>query len=238
MTRIARAALLAVACGTLARAADWTIVRRTTVEGGTRDEQTEYWSRKRLVVDDPTQRTIVDFGAGTLTSVDKDERTYFTMPLEKLRRQLLAVGAILDRLPPAARDLAGLDRKLSLTPNGNETTLAGHRAREYLIAGEGVTGWVWLADDLDPTTILGDEAAAWWKSGGPLSAIGPLADVARAIAAGDLRGMPMWANVTAGTESRATSFTSEVVSVREGAAPADVARVPDGYRKESAPLGD
>jgi hypothetical protein len=233
---LCRVVLVLVAAASLASAADYTIVRRTVVDDGGTTEQTEYWSHKRLVIDDPAQRSIVDFAAGTLTIADKEERTYSAVPLERLRRQLLVVGAVVDNLPSAAREMLGLGRRVTLSPNGNVTRIADHDAKEYGIGGDGVRGWVWLAEDVDPVAILGDEAASWWRAGGPLRAIGPLADVAQAISEGKLKGMPVWAWLTAGSESGTVTVSSDVVSIRQGAAPPDVARVPADYAKRPSPL--
>lgn len=230
------AALLALALlARLAGAADYTIVRRTTIDRKT-TQQTEYWSPKRLVVDDAAQRTIIDFRTGRVLLADKEERSYTEIPMSALRRQLDAVGAILDRLPASAREAVGLGGSVTLAPNGNRTTIAGHAADEYGVGGDGVTGWVWLAPDLDPATILGDEAAAWWRTGGPL-AIGPLAGIARAITEGGVKGMPMRASINAGSKRGAVDVESKVLSVRAEPPPPDVAKVPAGYRKATSPLG-
>ena len=226
-----RTVVVLLSLATAAAAADYRIVRRTTIDDGARQEQTEYWTSRRVVVDDPHQRTIVDFGAGTATIADKEARTATTIRLEDLRRGLLAVGTILEALPPGAREAAGVGRNLRLAATGNFTTIADRRAREYAIGGENVTGWVWLAEDLDPRAILGDEASAWWRAGGPLRVVGPLGDVARAIEAAHLKGMPVWAWLTAGSERGTSTIASEVVSIAEGRPPADVLRVPAGYRE-------
>jgi hypothetical protein len=74
MTRAVAAFVLTLA--TAASASDaWKIVRRTSIDGGAHEVQTEYWERGRVVVDDPAQRTTVDFRAGTATVVDKERRT-------------------------------------------------------------------------------------------------------------------------------------------------------------------
>ena len=232
----ARLALAALLLAEAAAAAEYTITRRTSIDQGTPADQTEYWSHKRLVVDDPAQTSIVDFGAGRFTAIDKDARTYVVVPLDDLRRQLLAVGALVDALPPALRDLLGLGRAISLSPNGNSTRIADHDAREYGIGGEQVTGWLWLAEDLDPGRILGDDAAQWWRSGGPLRAVGPLADVAQAISEGKLKGMPMWVTIEAGSANGTVHVTSQVTAVREEPPPPDVGKIPDGYRRAASPL--
>jgi len=212
MTRALAAFVLALA--TTASAADaWKIVRRTSIDGGAHEVQTEYWERGRVVVDDPAQRTTVDFRAGTATVVDKERRTTSTIELEDLRRALVAIGALVDWLPPAARDALGTGRTVTLASTGNFTTIAGHRAREYGVGGDGVTGWVWLAEDVDPREILGDDASAWWRAGGPLRAITPLADVMRAIESGHLRGMPVWAWLTIGSTDGTTTIASDVISI-------------------------
>jgi hypothetical protein len=221
---------------TLAAATDYTIVRRTTIDAGGPQEQTEYWGPKRLVVDDADQRTIVDFRKQELTAIDKDERTYWTMPLDRVVRQLVAIGAAVEALPGPAREMLGLARRVTISPTGNTSTIAGRRAKEYAIGGDGVRGFVWLAEDLDPGAILGDEAAAWWRGGGPLRAVGPLQDVAQAIGDLKIRGMPVWVSVTTTSESRSTTVESQVTAIREESPPADVGRVPEGMRQEAPPL--
>ena len=213
-------------------AAEYAIVRRTTLDGGAQ-EQTEYWGRKRVVLDDPAQRTIVDFGAETLTVVDKADRSYVVVRLEDIRRELLVVGAIFEALPPAAREVLGVGRRLTLAATANETTIAGRRAREYGVGGDNVTGWVWFAEDLDPAAIVGEEATAWWRAGGPLRAVGPLGDLAQAIADARVRGMPVWVWLTAGSKDGTSTITSEVHAIREETAPADVVRIPEGFRKRA-----
>src|SRR6185369_17356498 len=228
--------LLAFALPSLAGASDYTIIRRTTIDAGTPQEQTEYWGRKRLVVDDTRQRYTVDFGKQQVTAIDKDERTYWTLPLDRVVRQLLAIGAAVDALPEPAREMLGLTRRVSVSPTGDTSTIATRQAKEYALGGDGVRGFVWLAEDIDPGTLLGDEAAAWWRGGGPLRAVGPLEDVAQAIGDLKIRGMPVWVSVTTTSESRSTTVESQVTAIREESPPADVGRVPEGMRQESPPL--
>jgi len=234
MTRVWLLALVVIS--SLAAAADYTIVRRTTIDAGTPHEQTEYWGPGRLVVDDGAQRTIVDFRKQQVTGIDRDERTYWTMPLDRIVRQLVAIGAAVEALPEPARDMLGLARTVSLSPMGNTSNIAGRDAKEYGIGGDGVRGVVWLAEDLDPAAILGDDAAMWWRAGGPLRGVGPLGDVTRAIAEQKIRGMPVWLSLTTTSERRSTTVESRVVGVREEAAPADVDRLPAGFRREDPPL--
>ena len=220
----------------LVAAGDYTIVRRTKIDAGSPQKQTEYWGRGRLVVDDAVQRTIVDFRKQQVTAIDKDERTYWTMPLDRVVRQLVAIGAAVEALPEAARDMLGLVRHVTVSPTGNTSTIAGRDAKEYGIGGDGVRGFVWLAEELDPGTILGDEAAAWWRGGGPLRGVGPLADVAQAIGEQKIRGMPMWVSVTTTSERSSTTVESQVTAIREEAPPADIGRLPEGLRRETPPL--
>jgi hypothetical protein len=229
--RAAAALTVPLILAATAAATDYRILRRTSVDGGDSGEQTEYWGPRRVVVDDAAQRTIVDFGAGTATLVDKEGRTFSRIRLEDLRRGLVAVGSLIERLPPAARELLGVSGDVTLASTGNFTTIAGHRAREYGAGGRNVTGWVWLAEDLDPRAILGDDATVWWRAGGPLRAVGPLGDVARAIEAGHLKGMPVWAWLTVGSERGTTTIASEVVSIDAERPPADIGRPPPGYRE-------
>jgi hypothetical protein len=225
-----------VALPSFAGATDYTILRRTTIDAGSPSQQTEYWGTKRLIVDDSGQRTMVDFRKREVTAIDKDERTYWTLPLDRVARQLLAIGAAVEALPEPAREMLGLTRHVSVAPTGNTSEIAGRRTREYALGGDGVRGFVWLAEDIDPGAILGDEAAAWWRGGGPLRAVGPLEDVARAIGEQKIRGMPMWVSVTATSDSRSTTVESQVTEIREEAPPADIDRVPEGLRREAPPL--
>ena len=234
MRRVWLVFLFALPC--LAAAADYTIVRRTTIDAGSPQEQTEYWGRKRLIVDDSRQRYTVDFGKQQVTAVDKDERTYWTLPLDRVVRQLLAIGAAVEALPEPAREMLGLTRRVSVSPTGDTSTIAGRQAKEYALGGDGVRGFVWLAEDIDPGALLGDDAAAWWRGGGPLRAVGPLEDVAQAIGQQKIRGMPVWVSVTATSESRSTTVDSQVTAIREEAPPSDVDRLPDGLRQVQPPL--
>jgi hypothetical protein len=228
--------MLVFALPSLTGATDYTITRRTTIDNGTPQEQTEYWGRKRLVVDDTQQRYTVDFGKQQVTAIDKDERTYWTLPLDRVVRQLLAIGAAGDALPEPAREMLGLTRRVSVSPTGDTSTIATRQAKEYALGGDGVRGFVWLAEDIDPGTLLGDEAAAWWRGGGPLRAVGPLEDVAQAIGQQKIRGMPVWVSLTATSESRSTTVDSQVSAIREEPPPPDIERLPDGLRRVQPPL--
>ncbi len=221
---------VAVALPSWALAGDLILRQRTTLTGGPRPapprEQTQYFSGRTMVIDDDDARSIVDLSAKTLTVVDKRQRTYTVTSFDDLRARAEAMRRRLRTMPPEARQMLGMDARVSVEATGKREEIAGHGAREHRVSAGPATGSVWVTDEV----AMPAGTQEWEQLSATLGGRdAPGAKLAEALA--ELKGIPLRSIMTVATgQSRMTS-TTEVVEVREAPAPPDVLRVPDGFRK-------
>jgi hypothetical protein len=194
------------------------------------EEQRQYFSGDKIVVDDGRARSIVDLVARTWTLVDKRKKNYTVMPFDDLRRRGEAATKALERLPPEARRMLGLDVAVSVRPTGRTERIAGHTAKEYAIAAGPARGTVWVTEEIR----LPAEAQEWEKLsaslGGPARPGGSLeAEIAK------LAGLPLRTSMTVSLGPGKVETTTEVVEVREAPAPPEMLRIPEGFEKIAPP---
>jgi hypothetical protein len=215
-----------------ALAGDLMLRERTSggAEPGASEEAHQWLGAEWVVVDDPHQRSIVDLGGHTVTVVDKEKHTYTVSTFDELRHRAALAGEALRNLPPDARRMMGLDTPVTLTATGQSEQIAGHQAKEYRVGGGGVTGTVWVTDELHlPAGArtweeLTAELAGHDRAGGTLPA-----EIAR------LGGVPLRRSLTVSIGSEKVRTTSEVVEVKETGPPTDLLVVPGGYARVDPP---
>lgn len=221
-----------------AAAKDLTIRQKTTVVGvGARtSESTQYWTPKRMIVDETNGRMIVDFEDEQLTSIDKTKKTWITLSFDQMSRQMDAARADMAKrtegLDPQAKwqleqmgeAVGSKDAPVEVKPTGKRERIAGYDAEEYTFTGTAVSGTLWASKDL-PLPLAPEQMKAFRKSMDGMK--GPGRQFAMAMA--QVNGVPLRAVMKLGLGPDGTTSTNEVIEVREESPPAGMAAVPDGY---------
>jgi hypothetical protein len=205
-------------------------------KGGTREE-TEWLTPTRIVNDSADERSIIDLDAKTVTIADKSERTWFRMDMNALRKQAEDVQAHVKSLPPEAQQMMekmmGKPGEATLQPTGKTEKIAGYDAKEYAIKAGMMQGSLWVTDALQPPF----DVAKWQEyASSAMMPKGPGRGIAEAFA--KIRGIPLRRTMTAtGFGGGGQTFTStmEVVEVKQASPPADVLKVPEGYKEITPP---
>jgi hypothetical protein len=182
-------------------------------------ERTEYLTPTLRAVDGPYSRTVVDAKTRTVTVIDKEDRTYWQVSFDSLRRETDALAANTHAKDPRFK------LPVTLKATGTTETIAGHPAAEYALGGGYPDGSVWLAKDIETPA----DPALWkdWSGlGARLGMDGKVADVVAGM-----KGVPLrTVTTTTGIPAKVT-VTAEATAVREGAPPADLTAIPDGYTR-------
>lgn len=194
---------------------------------GKSHEMTQYWTDDKTITDDAHTRTIADLNLKTLTIVSKERKTYSVMSFDDMRRQ---AEELQKRLPPEAQKMMNEQAQITLTPTGKTETIAGYPAKEYAIGGGPFKGSMWITEALDLGTAGQQlEKLSGLMGHGPMRPGGQLAEeVAK------LKGVPLRTSITTLGPQRLT-MTTEVTSVSKHAPPADVLKVPSGYKQVAPP---
>jgi uncharacterized protein DUF4412 len=217
------AVLIAVSTPAWAEAKDLMLRLRTTITGKS-EEAVQYWTTSKMVTDSPQLRTIIDLDAKTITRVTKKEKSYTTVTLDGARdlgkRRDWSEGSMGLPLRTTA-----LDSTLTLTPTGRTEKIAGYEAKEYAIAGGNSSGSVYVTEALD----LGPNAQAFKKVAADLG--GPGRSGGRLIQElAKVKGLALRKSLvrTVGTQKISTQV--EVVEIAAKSPPADIWKVPHGFK--------
>jgi len=217
---------------------------KVTTTGGPKGtstrEETEWLTPTRIVNDSADERSIIDLDAKTVTIADKSQRTWFTMDMNALRKQAEDVQEQMRKLPPEAQQMMekmmGKPGEATLQASGKSEKIAGYDAKEYVVKAGLMDGSVWVTDALQPPF----DVAKWQEyASSAMMPKGPGRGIAEAFA--KIRGIPLRRTMsTSGLGGGTHKFTSttEVVAVEQASPPADVLKVPDGYKQTKPPLGE
>jgi len=231
---VVSAALFALAIPGGAGASDLTIKQR--VAGPTEDakahDQTEYLTEQKRVTDSEHARSIVDIGAKTVVSMDKDKKVYFVLTFDDIRKRNEQLQKRLESMPPEAKKMMGdLDAPVTLKPTGKTEKIAGYEAKEYAIQGGVLSGSVWVTDQIEPPANAREEWQKWaGEMGGKRAPGGKLAE-----AMANLKGLPLRTRLTSTMGEAKFVATTEVTSVSTQPPPPEMLKIPDGYKKAEAP---
>lgn len=211
------------------QAKDLMLRQRVVIKGpaASTRESTQYWSDNKLVNDDQSTRVILDLEAETVTTIDKERKTYFTRSFAEMRQQLDALKRRLESLPQAKELIGKLDADAPLTvrATGQSEKILGYDAEEYTLAGGAISGSIWAADSLAPPTKRGLEVLSKAMGGG----WGPAGRLYEAVKA--LNRLPLRSTITANVGPRPATTSTEVIEVKEQPAPPEVLRVPEGFKQ-------
>lgn len=225
-----------------AEAKDLTIRQKVTTTGVRADshESMQYWTDKQMVTDTPTTRVIVDVGAETTTVVDKGKQTYFTQTFAEMQQQGEAVRAAMEKqmanLSPQAREMmakmgvgpGASEAAVTIKATGKSEKIAGYEAKEYALEGGPMTGSVWATDALQPPGgIKAREAVS--------KMVGAMPGSKWAQAVAGIQGLPLRTTIHSAAGGQDFSSTTEAVEVSEKSPPAEVLKVPNGFKKVPPP---
>jgi hypothetical protein len=223
---------------------DLAIRQRTSTTGlaSRSSESTQYWSEKLMVVDEESSRVIVDFAAETMTTVNKQARTFFTLTFDEMRARMEAARQAMELrtadLPPDARE--ALERMgqpvgerasaVEVAPTGKKETIAGYEAVEYGFTGNAAHGSLWVSESL-PLPLGEVEKGAFRKS---MDGMQP-PNMLLALAIAQTNAIPLRTVINVAIGPSGSTSTNEVIEVQRTRVPADVARVPQGFRQVDPP---
>jgi hypothetical protein len=148
-TRLTLAAACAAALlASHAAAEDLTIVFKTTGEGGG-GTSTSYYSSERMRTGDAQSETIVEYGAGRITSIDHKKKEYSEITLAEMEAAMKAAQAKMEEanaqmkqqmaaMPPAVREkmekmMGGVASSVSVTKGGSRQ-VAGYTCQDYTMS--------------------------------------------------------------------------------------------------------
>jgi hypothetical protein len=226
------AIVLTAGFATAAHGGDLLVRTRVTIQGASRStEEVCHWTGGKKVIDGERLRSIIDYQRGTVTTLDKRDRTYRVTKLDDLRREIERMTAMMNRglrgLSRERRDgmgQAGFDPRprFTLRPTGRSERIAGHPAYELILDGGPLTGSIWVNPDIRRPSEDREWAPFTDRFGG-LDVMG--SKFASAMAR--LRGWPVRTDLYTPAD---TTVHSEVVDVRLDEPAPELLELPEGYR--------
>lgn len=222
-----------VLAGTSGAAGDLIVRQRsaTGIPGSGPREETVYLGTNTVVTDSDAMRTIVDLERRTITSADKTKGTYTILTFDQINAQMAMLRKQLEQLPEEARRAMGplLDDgpPVTVTATRKTETIAEHRASEYTLKGGPYAGSVWATEDI-PTP----PAFLKWKEI-ERSGQGPGTGRQLGAAMEKIPGFPLRTRIETRAGGQPVVLSNEVLSLREGKAPADMLAVPAGFTPQA-----
>ncbi len=216
-------ALAAAGCG---GTSDLAIRQRVTDSRSatTPHEEMQYLTTSGRITDDAHVRTIVDLRANTLTTIDKDKKTYSIVTFDELRRESAAQERRLRGAPSEVMQM--LDPPMQLAPTGKRQRILGRETTEYAFSAGEMTGSVWVTTELQVPT----DPAAWQRFVNAMHGLhGSTGKVAEGIAA--LGGLPLRATSTVTIGQDSATIITEVLDVQRQSPPPELGTIPEGFRQ-------
>jgi len=258
MRRSIRHFVLLVLVPAAALADDLTVTSRVTGDEKPARTSVSYVSRDRVrMPQGDGKETIVDFRAGTMTTIDGGNRTYYVTTRQDLDRLAARLKERMDSpemkqarermkdLPPEQRKSAealmgGLFGAVEVRKTGSVRTIAGYRCENWTITmGELSRTEECLSEALPfpkEAWEMYREFAESLKS--LMASFGPLANGMGRMQEKfkDMKGYPLASTTTISIMGRTTTTTTEVTGIRRGPIPASAWEIPAGYRKVDNPM--
>jgi len=175
----------------------------------------EYLTPTQRITDGPYARTVIDAKAQTVLVLDKEEKTYWQVSFDSLRRQTEALGeARAKSIDPSS------GAPVTLAPTGQTETIAGHPCEQNILQGGTPGGSVCVAKDVESPHDP-DLWKDWWGLG---TRLGPLVKVTDALGAKRVS-----LRTIARVGKRNAGVTIEVTSIGEESPPAALTAIPPDY---------
>jgi len=199
-----------LSAGGVAAAGDYSFVQRVQPAGGAFPfEEMAYFREDKAARESGRSRFVVDVKEKTLTTANRDSETYSVLPLEALRRTGSGTA--------------------TLEPTGKKEKIAGHKAREYTIAGDRVSGTIWLGYGFD----IPAGTREWALRAGAVGPKVPAPELTEAIVK-QQKGMPLRSSVTMASGATGLTTATEVLVVHDAAVADDLLAPPKGFKKAAA----
>jgi hypothetical protein len=235
----------AVACVVLlgalpAAAEDLTVVFKDN-KGAT---QTQYYSASKMRTAAGDSDTILDFGAGTITTVDHKRKEYSRVTLAQLEAAMKQATAQMEQamanVPPQMREkmeqmMGGAVGAVTVTKGGTKK-VAGYDVQQYTITmGQSMKQELWtttaLAMPFDPAQFRKMTGFSSSFGGGPM--MKGAAQMAEKMK--EVQGVPLSETTTISMMGRNTEIAREAVEVKKGPVAAEAFVVPTGYKEVESP---
>ena len=216
-------------CGSLGCSRTFVVRTRTTFDSSAAPSEDALYVRQNAVASEGAgRRLIFDFDTNTEISVDDLRKTYWVMTLDELREQVQTAKARYAAwFPEELRNVT--PPPPTVTPTGRTRTIAGYSATEYAIAGNDVSGAVWVTGAF----AMPPKLRTWERLHRAIPRLhgGPDFDAA----ADTVAGTPLRTVRTITVEARSSTSTTDVVDAGRGWAPLGVFSVPSGYTRVPTP---
>lgn len=189
-----------------------------------------------MIVDEPNSRMIVDFVGRSLTSIDKNKRTYIVLTFDDMKEQMEAARRALalqtaDYPPDAKAQLERMGEAIGernspveVKALGKYEKIAGYDVEEYSFSGTAARGSLWISKDL-PLPLAAKELDAFRESTEGMKG----ANRQFAVAMAQTKSLPLRTVMSIDLGPDGTTMTNEVLEVRAEKPPSDVVDVPEGF---------
>ena len=184
---------------------------------------TTYVTDKTVIVDSPHRRTVVDLEHATATLMNKSELTYSVLPLEELERKASEADRGNKGDGGARQMVAGQLRTVEITPTQETVTIAGHKAKKYVMTRGAATTDLWMSEDFSIPAPL----RKWID----LDAVLAPAGAALVAKLSQLQGLQLKSESWVLLGEQKQSVVDEVTEVRTAPPPETMTRVPEGFRQ-------
>jgi hypothetical protein len=246
------AALLAVS----ARAEDLTIVFKATGSGAA-GTSTSYYSSEKMRTGGGDTETIVEYGAGKITSIDHKKKEYSEITLAEMEAAMKAATAKMEQanaqmkeqmaaMPPAMREkmeqmMGGVASSVTVTKGGTRQ-VAGYTCQDYTVAmGQAMTTKVCATTALKPPAPnLDYRKFASFAGAGAAMANNPMLKSMEKMAdeMKKIEGFTIAESTSMKMMGKSMDSSKEAVEIKKGPIPAsafDVAVIAKGYKKVAHP---
>jgi len=254
-------AVTAVLAGAALSADDLTIISKRTSGGGPPTTVTSYVSSDHVRMSPADgQDMILDFKAGTMTSIDARKKQYFVVTRQdmeqlnaKMQQQLNSpemqkaqsqAQQQMKNMPPEMQKMmqqamGGIADSVSVQKAGGTRKIAGYTCENWTISmGTLSKTEQCLSTELPLPTQTWDMYRDFAQNmSGALSA-GPMAKSMAQLRdkMKDMKGLPLATTTTINVMGRTQTSSTEVTEVKRGTIPASAWEIPAGYAKVENPM--
>jgi len=218
--------------------------------------QTDYFTASKMRTSRVDTDTIIDFGTGTLTMIDKKKKEYSQVTAEQLeaamkqaQAQMAQAQAQMEqqmaKVPPEMREkiqqamggMGGAMAAAITVTKGGTKKVAGYDTQQYTITiGDTMKHEVWNTTALqlpfDPAQFRRMSGFANPAAFGPgAQGMSKMAEKMK-----EVQGFTLAETTSVKVMGRGNETSKEAVEIKKGPVPADAFAVPAGYKKVESPM--